>query len=77
MGSLKPGKSVVYERDDNGTVWARYHSETKRWIVGEPAENNSIYDYREWRDLVKTAQQNSTLRHLLEKTINTYRLMKT
>jgi hypothetical protein len=76
MGSLKPGKCIVYERDDKGTVWGRYHGETKRWIVGEHAEN-SIYDYREWRDLVKTAQQNSTLRHLLEKTINTYRLIKT
>jgi len=76
MGNLKPGKSIVYEQDDKGTVWARYHGETKRWIVGETAESNGIYDYREWRDLIKTAEENPALSKLLEKTVNTYRLMK-
>jgi len=76
MGHLKPSKSIVYERDDKGTVWARYHGEVKRWIVGGPAESNSIYDYREWRDLIDAAEQNPALAKMVEKTVNTYRLMK-
>ena len=76
MGNLKPGKSIDYERDNNGTVWARYHGETKRWIAGGPAESNSIYDYREWQGMLAAAEQNPTLHSLLEKTINTYRLMR-
>ena len=75
MGSLKPGKSIIYERDDKGTVWARYHGETERWIVGETRASYSP-DYSEWRELNEAAEQNPTLRALLEKTINTYRLIK-
>lgn len=76
MGNLKPGKAIAYERDNKGTVWARYHGETERWIVGRHSENYSICDYIEWRDLKETAEENSTLGALLEKTINTYRLIK-
>ena len=76
MGILKPGKSIIYERDDKGTVWAYYHGETKRWIVCEPAESNGIYDYREWRDMLAVVEENPALQKLLEKTLNTYRLMK-
>lgn len=74
MGSLTPGKSIVYERDDQNRVWARYHNETDRWLVGgPPAGYNSFAD---WQDLISTARENRTLEVLLEKTINTYRLIK-
>jgi hypothetical protein len=73
---LKPGKSIVYERDDKGNIWGRYHCEPDRWLVGSTPASSSLTDYVEWRDLVETAEQNSVLHSLLEKTINTYRLIK-
>jgi len=76
MGSLKPGKSIIYERDDKGTIWARYHGETERWIVGGASNEQIFCDYAEWRDILEAARENPTLGALLEKTINTYRLIK-
>ena len=74
MGTLKPNKSIVYEKDNRGQIWARYHNETDRWLVGGPSLTH--IEFEEWRNLIKTAQQNTTLRLLLEKTINTYNLIK-
>ena len=76
MGSLKPGKSIAYERDDQGRVWGRYYGETERWPVGGPAEKSALHEYREWRDLVEAAEKNPVLQNLLSKTLNTYRLIK-
>ena len=76
MGNLKPGKTIAYEKDDQGRVWGRYHGETERWLVGGPAEKSALNEYQEWRELKEAAEQNPTLRALLEKTINTYRLIK-
>ena len=76
MGNLKPGKSIIYERDDKGKVWGRYHGETERWQVGVPADCNNFLDYAEWRDMWELSKHNSTLHSLIEKTINTYRLIK-
>ena len=76
MGSLKPGKSIAYERDDRGRVWGGYYGETERWPVGEPAEKSALHEYREWRDMLAVAEENPALQKLLEKTLNTYRLMK-
>lgn len=76
MGSLKSGKSIVYERDDRGNVWGRYHCESERWLVGTNPAPSSLTDYIEWRDLIEAADENPALQKLLEKTLNTYRLMK-
>lgn len=76
MGNLKPGKAIAYERDDRGRVWGRYHGETERWLIGEPAKKSVLCLYQEWRELNEAAEQNPTLGALLEKTINTYRLIK-
>jgi hypothetical protein len=76
MGNLKPGKSIIYERDDRGNVWGRYHCESERWLVGSGPESSSLTDYVEWRDLIETAEHNPSLAKMLEKTVNTYRLMK-
>jgi len=76
MGNLKPGKSIIYERDDKGTVWARYHGDAERWLVGSGPKSSSLTDYQEWLDLIETAEHNPSLAKMLEKTVNTYRLMK-
>lgn len=74
MGSLTPNKPIVYERDNKNRVWARYHGSTERWLVGGPSiDYNS---FRDWSELVDAAYKNKTLEILLEKTINTYRLIK-
>ena len=76
MGNLKPGKTIAYEKDDRGRVWGRYHGETERWLVGGPAEKSDLNEYQEWRDMLAVAEENPALQKLLEKTLNTYRLMK-
>ena len=76
MGNLKPGKAIAYEKDDQGRVWGRYHGETERWLVGGPAETSALTGYQDWLGLLEAAEQNPTLGALLEKTINTYRLIK-
>lgn len=76
MGNLKPGKAIAYEKDDQGRVWGRYHGETERWLIGGPVENSPLKGYQGWLGLLEAAEQNSSLGALLEKTINTYRLIK-
>ena len=76
MGNLKPGKTIIYERDDKGRIFARYEGELERWEVGGPAECSLFLEYGEWRDMWELSKENSTLRSLIDKCINTYRLIK-
>ena len=76
MGSLEPGKNIVYEKDDKGVVWGRYHGESERWQVGGTVERSYFLDYAEWRDMTEMAENNPNLKSLIDKALNTYRLMK-
>jgi len=75
MGSLEPGKTIVYERNNN-TVYGRYHGETERWVVGNTVDTQSVLDYTEWQEMTAAAHSNPTLKSLIDKCINTYRLLK-
>jgi len=75
MGSLEPGRTIIYENDGK-TVYGRYHGETKRWVVGSTVDSQYDFDYNEWKDMMELAKHNFTLRLLIDKCINTYRLMK-
>jgi len=75
MSKLDTGKTIVYERNNN-TVYGRYHGEIKRWIVGSTVDLESVLDYAEWQEMTAAARCNPTLKSLVDKCINTYRLMK-
>ena len=75
MGSLKPGKTIVYENDGN-TVYGRYQGEAQRWVVGTTVDSQRVLDYNEWQDMMEMAQHNPNLKSLIDKALNTYRLMK-
>ena len=75
MSKLDTGKTIIYERNNN-TVYGRYHGETERWIVGSTVDSESVLDYTEWQEMTAAAHSNLTLKSLIDKCINTYRLMK-
>ena len=75
MSKLDTGKTIIYERNNN-TVYGRYHGETERWIVGSTVDPESVLDYTEWQEMTAAAHSNPVLKSLIDKCINTYRLMK-
>jgi hypothetical protein len=81
---LIPGEALIYERA-NGVVYARYrdppHNIIPRWIIGgDPASvaraKGELLDYGEWKDLCDLAQENITLKKLLDKLVTTYYIIK-
>lgn len=73
MGTLEPGRTIEYTKVGT-TTYARYKGENKWWAVGWQAETRLTY--AEWQEMCRLAETNQTLNTLLEKTINTYKLMK-
>jgi len=83
MSKLIPGEALIYERTD-GVVYARYrdppHNSIPRWIVGgDPASvaraQGELLNYGEWVKLCKLAEENTTLKEQLDKTITLYYLI--
>lgn len=82
--TLIPDEALIYERA-NGVVYARYrdppHNTIPRWIVGgDPgavarAEGRLLH-WGEWQDLCDLAEENSTLKKQLDKTIQLYYIIK-
>ena len=82
MGNLKPGQPLIYERAD-GVVYARYANDHSipRWIVGgDPAgvarAQGSLLDYGEWQKLCVLAEEQPTLKKLLDQLVTTYYMIK-
>jgi len=75
MGSLEPGRTIIYENDGRN-VYGRYQGEQERWIVGSAIDSQSVLDFNEWQDMMRIAHSNPTLKSLVDKCINTYRLTK-
>ena len=80
MGSLKPGATYIYERND-GVVYAREMGAepSTRRVVGY--EQGADYDpYRttvDWNKMCEAAKTNPTLKTALEQCIMIYNLSKT
>ena len=79
MVSLQPGKSIIYESPDGGdTVYARYHGEKARWMVGQSTRAKSLIDeMREdklWGEIRRSAKSNPLLHEALDRAIMIYHL---
>ena len=81
MGNLKPDAKIIYESPDGGdTVYARYHGETDKWMVGQSAKAKSlIEELREqklWGEIHRAAKSNPLLKDALERAKMIYHLSK-
>jgi len=79
---LIANEALIYERA-NGVVYARYANkpEIPRWIIGgDPGAvaraQGKLIDYSEWQNLCDVANENETLKKLMDKLITTYYLIK-
>jgi hypothetical protein len=86
MGSLKPGATYVYERNE-GTVYAREigadpstrkeigHTYDPRTEDGRPLHDH-IQDSKLWGEIRREAKTNITLQKALDRAIMIYKLSK-
>jgi hypothetical protein len=79
MGSLTPGRPLVYERS-NGVIYSREQGKSERKIVGY---DNSDLEYKKlqeesilWREILTAAKTNPSLQKALDNVIMIYRLSK-
>jgi hypothetical protein len=79
MGSLTPGKSLIYERA-NGIIYAREQGRAERKIIGY---DHSDLEYKKlqeesilWREILTAAKTNPSLQKALDNVIMIYRLSK-
>ena len=75
MGTLEPGRQLEYAKVGTA-VYARYKGDSHWWAAGWESPLETHITYAEWQDMRRLAETNPTLNALMEKTINTYRLMK-
>jgi hypothetical protein len=89
MGNLKPGATLIYERD-NGTVYSRelgscpstrqvvgwdyVPQQTLQWV--EEQLHDNAMDDKMWGDIHREARTNITLRKALDCAIMIYKLSK-
>lgn len=81
MGNLRPHAEIIYESPDGGeTVYARYHGETDRWMVGQSMTARSKLDQLKedklWGEIRRAAKSNPVLQDALERAIMIYHLSK-
>ena len=86
MGQLKPGATLIYERD-NGTVYAREMGadpSTRKAVGwnydprtedGRPLHDH-IMDSKMWGEIRREAKTNPTLQKALDRVIMLYKLSK-
>lgn len=82
MGTLKAGATYVYEYD-NDTIYAREYGTTERRIIGmkyppDPVTKEYVEkQMREellWKDILRKAETNPTLKSALDRAIMIYKL---
>jgi hypothetical protein len=90
MGSLKPGATLIYERNGD-EVYAREFGETDRKLIGykyemedkpDPRTNDGrplhehILENKMWGEIRREAKINITLQKALDRAIMIYKLSK-
>jgi len=78
---LIPGEALIYERDDRGTVYARYrdppNNSIPRWVVGGPVDSSHpLLGYATWQELIELSNKNVTLRKQLNKLTDLFFILK-
>ena len=75
--NLIPGEKLIYERVD-GVVYARYSSrpDIPRWAIGWDQTAGPLFNYSDWEDMTRLAENNITLKTQLDKLINLYYLIR-
>lgn len=77
---LIPGEALIYERDDKGTVYARYrdppHNTIPRWVIGGPAAAHALLGFSDLKEIQHLANTNPTFKKELDKLLNLYYILK-
>lgn len=77
---LIPGEALIYERDDKGTVYARYrdppHNTIPRWAIGGPPSAYSLLGLSDLAEIKRLAETNLTFKKELDKLLNLYYILK-
>ena len=77
MGTLEPGATYVYEREDN-RIYARKFGQTQRQLVGWTDNNSQVM--REYRSkinqVLQMCEHDSAMRELLDQLFVLYNLKK-
>lgn len=78
MGQLKEGATLIYERVGE-TIYARESGTTERTVVGYTIPQDAlqkITSYEVWKDIMREANCNPTLRDALSRVQVIYELSK-
>lgn len=77
---LIPGEALIYERDDKGTVYARYrdppHNTIPRWVIGGPPAKHTLLGLSDLSEIDRIAKTNPTFKKELDKLLNLYYILK-
>lgn len=77
---LIPGEALIYERDDKGTVYARYrdppNNTIPRWVIGGLEPSYSRLGFSDISEMQRLAKTNETFAKELDKLLNLYYLLK-
>lgn len=79
MGSLTPGASYIYERDGD-TIYAREFGSSERRVIGidYPYGKKTLGEQHNeemmWKDILRKAESNTTLKLALDRVIMIYKL---
>jgi hypothetical protein len=77
MSNLIAGEKLIYERVDN-VVYARYpgRPDIPRWVIGWSQNTGPSFNYKDWEDMKRLAEDNPLLKKQLDKLLNLYYLIK-
>lgn len=77
MGTLEPGATYVYEREDN-RIYARKFGQTQRQLVGWTDNNSQVMrEYRsEINHVLQMCEHDPAMRELLDQLFVLYNLKK-
>lgn len=77
MGTLEPGATYVYEREDN-RIYARKFGETRRQLVGWTDNNSQVMrEYRaEINQVLQMCEHDPAMHELLDQLFVLYNLKK-
>lgn len=79
MGSLKPGATLIYEREDN-RIYAREFGKTNRQLVGwtQTPTGTAMREYAsEMNSVLQMCETDPVMRELLDQLFVLYNLKKT